>query len=70
MVDFAGPYLLRHASCTLAKKDSAYANATSVADLAGATCTSQLGTIWYDNCLPQIPDAQHSVRRRSLLPPC
>ena len=27
------------------------------ADLAGATCTSQLGTIWYDICLPQIPDA-------------
>ncbi len=22
-----------------------------VADLAGATATSQLGTIWYDNCL-------------------
>ena len=28
----------------------------SVADLAGATATSQLNTIWYDNCLPQIPD--------------
>ena len=23
-------------------------------DLAGGTCTSQSGTIWYDSCLPQI----------------
>ena len=26
----------------------------SIADLAGGTCTSQSGTIWYDSCLPQI----------------
>ena len=36
---------------------SKYENAKGVQDLAGATCTSQLGTIWYDVCLPQIPDA-------------
>ena len=28
-----------------------------MADLAGATATSQLGTIWYDTCLPQIENA-------------
>lgn len=56
MVDFSDPYF--YASIvTLTKADSAYASAASVADLAGATCTSQLGTIWYDICLPQIPDA-------------
>ena len=56
MVDFSEPYY--YASIvTLVKKDGAYANAKGVADLAGATCTSQLGTIWYDICLPQIPDA-------------
>lgn len=55
-VDFSEPYY--YASIiSLVKQDSQYASATSVADLAGATCTSQLGTIWYDNCLPQIPDA-------------
>lgn len=55
-VDFSDPYY--YASIiTLVKKDSPYASATSVADLAGAVCTSQLGTIWYDNCLPQIPGA-------------
>ena len=44
-VDFSDPYY--YASIiTLTKKDSQYASATS-----------QLGTIWYDNCLPQIPDA-------------
>ncbi len=54
-VDFSTPYY--YASIiTLVKKDSPYANATSVADLAGATATSQLGTIWYDVCLPQIPE--------------
>ncbi len=56
-VDFSDPYY--YASIiTLVKKDSPYASATCVNDLAGAVCTSQLGTIWYDNCLPQIPDAE------------
>ena len=56
VVDFSDPYF--YASIvTLTKADSAYASAASVADLAGATCTSQLGTIWYDICLPQIPEA-------------
>ena len=55
-VDFTSPYYYA-TIVTLVNEDSEYANATSVADLAGATCTSQLGTIWYDNCLPQIPDA-------------
>ncbi|MBR5309733.1 MAG: transporter substrate-binding domain-containing protein [Oscillospiraceae bacterium] len=56
VVDFSDPYF--YASIvTLTKADSVYASATSVADLAGAICTSQLGTIWYDICLPQIPNA-------------
>lgn len=56
VVDFSDPYY--YASIvTLVKADSKYASAASVADLAGATCTSQLGTIWYDICLPQIPNA-------------
>lgn len=55
-VDFSDPYY--YASIvTLVKADGPYANAASVADLAGATCTSQLNTVWYDVCLPQIPDA-------------
>lgn len=56
VVDFTEPYY--YASIiTLTKADSAYADAASVADLKGATCTSQLNTIWYDVCLPQIEDA-------------
>jgi len=56
MVDFTEPYY--YASIvTLVKKDSKYANAKGMSELAGATCTSQLGTIWYDKCLPQIKDA-------------
>ncbi len=55
-VDFSDPYY--YASIvTLVKKDSPYASAQGVSDLKGATCTSQLGTIWYDICLPQIEDA-------------
>lgn len=56
MVDFSEPYY--YASIVgLVKADSEYADASGVADLAGATCTSQLGTIWYDVCLPQIENA-------------
>ena len=55
-VDFSEPYY--YASIvTLTLKDSPYASAQGLSDLAGATCTSQLGTIWYDNCIPQIENA-------------
>ena len=54
-VDFSTPYYYA-TIVTLVKEGSAYANAASVADLKGATGTSQLGTIWYDNCLGQIPE--------------
>jgi putative lysine transport system substrate-binding protein len=56
MVDFTTPYYYA-TIVTVVPADGEYADATSVADLAGGTCTSQLNTIWYDNCLPQIPDA-------------
>ena len=56
-VDFAGPYLYATIVC-LARKDSKFAEAKGINDLAGGTCTSQSGTIWYDACLPQIPDAK------------
>ena len=56
-VDFAGPYLYATIVC-LAKQDSKFAQAKGISELAGGTCTSQSGTIWYDSCLPQIPDAQ------------
>ncbi len=56
MVDFSDPYY--YASIiTLVKADGKFADAAGVADLSGAVCTSQLNTIWYDTCLPQIPDA-------------
>lgn len=56
MVDFTTPYY--YASIVaLTPSDSAYAGAAGVKDLAGATCTSQLNTVWYDVCLPQIPEA-------------
>jgi putative lysine transport system substrate-binding protein len=55
-VDFTEPYY--YASIvTLVKEGSKYAEAKSVADLAGATCTSQQSTIWYNTCLPQIEGA-------------
>lgn len=55
MVDFTEPYY--YASIvTLVKTDGDFAEAKSVEDLKGVTCTSQQNTIWYDSCLPQIPD--------------
>lgn len=55
-VDFTTPYY--YASIvTLVNEDNSYASAQGISDLAGGTCTSQLGTIWYDVCLPQIENA-------------
>ena len=56
-VDFAGPYLYASIVC-LTLKDSAFASAKGISELAGGSCTSQLGTVWYDTCLPQIKDAK------------
>ena len=56
-VDFAGPYLYASIVC-LTKQDSKFAGAKGISDLAGGSCTSQSGTIWYDSCLPQIAGAQ------------
>ena len=55
-VDFAGPYLYASIVC-LTLKDSPFASAQGVSDLAGGSCTSQSATIWYDTMLPQIPNA-------------
>ena len=55
-VDFAGPYFYATIVC-LTLQSSALASAQGVADLSGASCTSQSGTIWYDLCLPQVPGA-------------
>ena len=54
-VDMAGPYYYADI-VVVTTKDSEYADATSIADLAGGTATAQSGTIWYGSCLPQIPD--------------
>lgn len=55
-VDFSDPYY--YASIvTLVLADGPYAEAQGVKDLGGATCTSQINTVWYDTCLPQIPEA-------------
>ncbi len=56
-VDMAGPYYYATIVC-VTKKDSQYADAKSIADLAGGKCTSQSGTIWYDSCLSQIEGAE------------
>ncbi len=55
-VDFAGPYLYASIVC-LTLKDSPYASASGISALSGGSCTSQLGTIWYDTCLSQINGA-------------
>lgn len=55
-VDFAGPYLYASIVC-LVKNDSKFADAKGISDLAGGSCTSQSGTIWYEPCLDQIPNA-------------
>ena len=55
-VDFAGPYFYASIVC-VTKADSKFADASSIAELAGGSCTAQIATIWYDQCLPQIEGA-------------
>mgnify|MGYP000454696083 CR=1 FL=1 len=55
-VDFSDPYYYASIVC-LVKSDGAYAGAAGISGFSGAKATSQLGTVWYDACLPQIPDA-------------
>ena len=64
VVDFAGPYFYATIVC-LARADSPYANAQGLADLAGASCTAQSATIWYDSMLPQIEGANILEARAS-----
>ena len=54
-VDMAGPYFYASIVC-VTKKDAPQASATGISELSG-TCTAQMGTVWYQSCLPQIPDA-------------
>lgn len=56
MVDFAGPYLYASIVC-LAREGTPQVEAKGISELSGY-CTSQLGTIWYSVCLPQIPNAE------------
>lgn len=56
-VDFSKPYYFASV-VAMTKTGSKYENAKSIAELAGAAVTSQINTIWYDVCLPQIPDAK------------
>ena len=54
-VDMAGPYYYATIVC-LAVDKTVQSAATGINELTG-TCTSQIGTIWYDTCLPQITGA-------------
>jgi putative lysine transport system substrate-binding protein len=56
-VDFTSPYYYASIVC-IVKADSTFAAATGITGLGGAVCTSQLNTVWYDVCLPQIEGAK------------
>jgi putative lysine transport system substrate-binding protein len=57
MVDFTEPYYYASVVC-MTLTDGEYASAQGLSDLSGGSCTSQLGTLWYDTCLPQIEGAK------------
>ena len=63
-VDFAGPYLYA-TICCLVKADGPLASATKIDDFSGYRCTSQMSTIWYDSCLPQIEGADIQTAKDS-----
>lgn len=52
-VDFSDAYY--YASIvSLVKRNGPYAASTGIGSFEGAKATSQLGTVWYDSCLPQV----------------
>ena len=55
-IDFTEPYYYASIVC-LVDGGSTFASAEGISGLAGASCTSQLNTVWYDACLPQISGA-------------
>ena len=55
-MDFSTPYY--YATIVgLTRNDTEYADAKGISDLKGVTATSQINTVWYNDCLPQIEDA-------------
>lgn len=63
-VTFTEPYY-KTAITAVTRQDSEYASASGISDLAGAVCTSQEGTVWYDICLLQIPEAEIKAARET-----
>ena len=55
-LDFSSPYYYASIVC-LVRADSPFAAATGLSGLSGAVSTSQLNTVWYDTCLPQVSGA-------------
>jgi len=53
-LDFTSPYYYASIVC-LVRADSSFSSAAGISDFSGAQATSQLNTVWYDVCLPQIP---------------
>lgn len=63
VIDFSDPYYdIQFAIVTM--KDSAFAQANSLEELAGARVTGQLGTLHYD-LITQIPDVQQAEAMKS-----
>ena len=56
-VDFTQPYY-RASIVAVTREGSDYADAQTLSDLTGASCSSQENTVWYDECLQQITDAK------------
>lgn len=55
-VDFTDPYYIRN-NVIIVKKDNPYASAKTLTDFAGASSTTQIGTIW-EQYVPQIPQVK------------
>ena len=59
-VDFTSPYYYA-TIVVLVMADGEFAEAKGLEDLRGATGTSQIETVWYDVCLPQVPEVNQKT---------
>ena len=63
-VDMAGPYYYAHHRVRHHRRQRVRLRHPPLLSSPAAAATAQSGTIWYDTCLPQIPDAQIQSPRR------
>jgi putative lysine transport system substrate-binding protein len=64
-IDYTDDYYIGSAAL-LVRAEGDYAGAVGLSNLSGISCTALADTVWYDQCLPQIPEAEIASAKTSV----